>query len=600
MGLYGEQLWSSLLEWKQELEASTVLHDEAVAERLRAVAHQVDATEVVLTFGGHFSSGKSTVINAVLGRLLLPVDDYPETGAMCVLRAGYQDKAEVLTSNGPRTIPCTTEAIREEVALVAATGESNHRASRVKRLEIRLQGGVVPPQVSYRDSPGTNDTGAMNDRAWKAAESSDVLCWVLSSRQPLSEVEVEFLAEHLRDHGSAAVVFVLNVFLADDTVAEWKRALKTTVPFCRNKLRTRGPEMGLGRDHPELVVVAGRAAGGQASGHFGGPALRRLTRSLATPQHWRVLASRLHRAAMELEKLTAEMEDQSRQQEARHDAEQAAWQARERERAQQRRRFERLARDQVNTALVTFSQLASAHEEELVASITPASLVRGDHYGASLTATLQRHAGTSAARLADALSEQAAHHGQRRLAHDAREELRRTLEPPKVTVEVPATPTQGHAGVGATVGGIIGFILGAGPPGAAIGAMIGGAGGAAFQNSGKAQAEDVAGTQANVRAAVRQAVTSVQGRRERALGCIMRHCMQPGTAPSPPSAVPSREERALTSLRRLVGRARELSRLAAAAGEIEERSHDQMGDAHDEQHRTTVAAGSGGAGHPSG
>ena len=57
------------------------IHDIGVSDQIRssllATAAAIAGNPVRVVFGGHFSSGKSTVINALLGRSLLPTSDYP-------------------------------------------------------------------------------------------------------------------------------------------------------------------------------------------------------------------------------------------------------------------------------------------------------------------------------------------------------------------------------------------------------------------------------------------------------------------------------------------------------------------------------------------
>ena len=56
--------------------------------RLRDIGEALGRPHVTLVFGGHFSSGKSTMINTLTGRVLLPASDFPETGVACVIRRG--------------------------------------------------------------------------------------------------------------------------------------------------------------------------------------------------------------------------------------------------------------------------------------------------------------------------------------------------------------------------------------------------------------------------------------------------------------------------------------------------------------------------------
>lgn len=549
-----------LTSWAQELESCIGTDRRGVdgpRGRVREIIRRLQTTEVTVAFGGHFSSGKSTVLNAVLGRPLLPVDDYPETGAICTLRGGQQDAAEVWTASGRRAIPCTTDAIRDQVELVSASGELQDAVGAVERLDLALGGATIPAGARLVDCPGTNDTAAMNRRAWQGAELADVLVWVVSSRQPLSETEVEFLAAHVQAKGPAALAFVLNVFLDNDTPTEWGHALGTVVPYCEHKLRHRAEAMGLG-DGAGLdpVVVAGRAAGRDANGGFGGDALRQTILELALGEHRQVRAARLHRAAGELDDLVDTLTaDQRRAEQA---AERAKAQAREQQR--DRERFERTVRVEVEGRLKDWQRLAGRSEAAIAVLVTPSSLARDGSYGRRLTASLRQDSRNMVDGLAAAVTRHAKQHGQRPLSAAARGELLRILEPPELRVMVPQGTERNAAKVGAVVGGVIGFILGGGPPGAALGAALGGAGGAAIRDEGKDEA--VAGTKANIKAAVAKASSDMMGRRDLAVTHILDSCARRPSSRAQNNGVPSSDREMLQTMRRLSGEAHEFSQLA--------------------------------------
>lgn len=304
------QAWRAAVERVAALAAAT--HAPA-ARQLDAILARFEATPGVVAFGGHFSSGKSTVINALLGRDLLPTSDYPETGAICVLQAGPLDHAELsfrtppgsararnragAQAETPRALPCTREAIERAVSLIDQHGATTVATGAVDRLHLTLAGAPIPEGMRWIDSPGINDTAAMSERASVAARDADILIWVLNSRQLLAETEVAFLEQHIARFGAASVVFLVNAFLGDrereENTADWRAFTADALPRHRDKLRSRAPSMGYQPGaRPELVVVSARAlCSGKTSG-FGGPQLRRLLSELDTPTCPRIRKAR--------------------------------------------------------------------------------------------------------------------------------------------------------------------------------------------------------------------------------------------------------------------------------------------------------------------
>src|SRR4051812_49887513 len=73
---------------------------EALRQRLEQITGVLSRPDVRLVVGGHFSCGKSTMLNMLLGRDLLPTGDLPETGVPCELRSGPFAQAVAYTGGG--------------------------------------------------------------------------------------------------------------------------------------------------------------------------------------------------------------------------------------------------------------------------------------------------------------------------------------------------------------------------------------------------------------------------------------------------------------------------------------------------------------------
>jgi len=276
---------------------------------LRALA-ECDSEEVRLTFGGHFKSGKSSLLNAALGRAVLPTGALPETGAACWLRPGVPEKAiAALADGGCRLLPCVPESLRDAASLLSGSGVRRPEVAEVERLEVTLAGTPMPPGACWIDTPGINDTPAMNARAFAATRTADLLVWVLSGKQFLSEVEAGFIADHVAARGPASVAFVLNVFLDLDTPEAWAAYAQRQTVRLRVKLEECTDAMGFDPDCPSLFVpVSARAAqsvplncdfGDSSFGdsNFGADALRQMLIALSRPDHPCVRRTRARRRA---------------------------------------------------------------------------------------------------------------------------------------------------------------------------------------------------------------------------------------------------------------------------------------------------------------
>jgi|GEM_PF-6657241 len=266
--------------------------DPRVAAQIAEIATRIDADPVTITFGGHFSSGKSSMINAALQRSILPTDDLPETGAICLLRCGERDAAEIHFPNARRELACTTDAIRGQVSVYGDSGERRSDLREVAWLNVTLASVAIPPRARWIDSPGINDTEDMDFRAWQAARYSDVLVWVVSSRQPLAETEVAFINRHVAERGPSSIVFLINAFLREDVPDAWDAFHERQLPFYLKKIEHWALALGLST-MPRVVVASARAVVRQGGSGYGGPELRQLLASLNTPVHPRARCARL-------------------------------------------------------------------------------------------------------------------------------------------------------------------------------------------------------------------------------------------------------------------------------------------------------------------
>jgi len=357
---------------------------EPFAGEIEACLHRLEAPDARLAFGGHFGCGKSTVLNLLIGRKLLPVNDLAETGALCVLRTGESDAAMVV-ANGARTpIPCHESTLRERISLGSRPNGDREQVHGVQRVELTLAAAPIPERVEWLDLPGVNESQAMESRAREAVEEADVLVWVLSSKQFLSLAEQHILAEYISTRGASGVLLVLNVFLETDTIEEWERFEAESLPMILNKLQERAGTLKFTHDpSTRMLIVSGRAAA--TAGEFGGDTFRQSIRAIDSTLHPRVCSARLHPFAGLLEVAASEARERFHRLRMENQwwegQRKTALEATERKRAL----FEKTVPLPVDAFLEHADRRIRASAESVAGAITAASLDRGDEYGRELT-----------------------------------------------------------------------------------------------------------------------------------------------------------------------------------------------------------------------
>src|ERR1700733_5618952 len=287
-----EDLIGTLLNLKSLVTPSAT----ATSVRTGHVLRCLTSPDARVAFGGHFNAGKSTLLNALLNRDILPVDDLPETGIDCWIRSSQEDRAEVVVGEQRTSIAVDCQSIRNWSGLVNKSGDYRPEVSSGSRIFVGLSSSQIPSNAVWIDTMGFNDDAVLDVRLQEITAEIDVLFWVLNSRQPLSEREQAFLADFLASNGPEALIFVMNIVLEQDTEAEFNSRLAKNQRAWRNKI-VEFWNVAVARTPPPLIIhVAARALSTQPAG-FGGPELRAALGQLNERYSSRVGASRFYRTA---------------------------------------------------------------------------------------------------------------------------------------------------------------------------------------------------------------------------------------------------------------------------------------------------------------
>lgn len=91
----------AIFTWKdcRSIRAFQKNHDEQTAERAQQLAKKLDEKEFSIAFCGHFSAGKSTMINKLVGDNLLPSSPIPTSANLVKVKAG-EEYAKVFFKQG--------------------------------------------------------------------------------------------------------------------------------------------------------------------------------------------------------------------------------------------------------------------------------------------------------------------------------------------------------------------------------------------------------------------------------------------------------------------------------------------------------------------
>jgi len=141
---------------------------------------------------GEIKQGKSSLVNALLGREALPVGVTPTTGATVIVRASETPGMWSVAEDDTR------EPLDAASFATRAKGAPRGEAPPTGRLELHVGAEVIPVGLELVDTPGINDIAN-----WRATisrgelPSADVLILVLDATQLLNRTEMAFLRDAL-------------------------------------------------------------------------------------------------------------------------------------------------------------------------------------------------------------------------------------------------------------------------------------------------------------------------------------------------------------------------------------------------------------------
>ncbi|MFZ0859834.1 MAG: dynamin family protein [Candidatus Sulfotelmatobacter sp.] len=250
---HGESALLQLAELAEEFDA------EQVAADASSLAERVSEGRFYVACIGQFKRGKSSVLNALVGRSVLPTGVVPVTTVPTIVRYGGHAAARVRFEAGGWTdIPVRTvdEYVSEE--------KNPENAKHVAALEIFVPSPLLATGMCFVDTPGLGSVFTGNTEATQAfIPHIDAALVVIGADPPLAGEElvlVEAVSRHIHD-------LIIAVNKADRTTDAERAA---AVTFARRQLEKRlqhpvGPlfevsaaeqleHRGMGRDWKKLVA----------------------------------------------------------------------------------------------------------------------------------------------------------------------------------------------------------------------------------------------------------------------------------------------------------------------------------------------------------
>jgi Dynamin family. len=197
------------LKQAQEFARKMELHE--VVEHVDTLLLQHEHRNFNVAVVGEFKRGKSTLINALLRRQVLPANVLPCSATLNRITYGIHPLVEIHyreRDGQPGSVEqITIEQLAEYVTKL--TPESERRAADIEEAIVQYPLELCKNGVDIIDTPGLNDEDNMTAITSSVLQRTDAAIFVILATSPFSETEKEFLNNMLTED-LAQVLFVVN------------------------------------------------------------------------------------------------------------------------------------------------------------------------------------------------------------------------------------------------------------------------------------------------------------------------------------------------------------------------------------------------------
>ena len=160
---------------------------------------------------GEFKRGKSTIINALLGKELAPSNVSPETYTINEISYSPVPSVEAVLENGDRRVLTFKDITRDRLKI-----KMRLYPSKISYLDIKDSAPILK-ELRIVDTPGLSDLEDLDRQVTEYLVNADAIMYATSSLLPFSETEQVFLATHVQPQRFGMLYILVNMLDALNT-----------------------------------------------------------------------------------------------------------------------------------------------------------------------------------------------------------------------------------------------------------------------------------------------------------------------------------------------------------------------------------------------
>jgi GTPase Era involved in 16S rRNA processing len=177
--------------------------DETNAKKAKQLLEKTASGQFAIAFCGHFSAGKSSMINALLGEPLLPSSPIPTSANLVKVKSG-QEYVRVFYKHEPPVEyepPYNLELIRSQ----CKDGDA------IELIEVSRQTTRIPNGIVMMDTPGIDSTDEAHRLATESAlHLADVVFYMMDYNHVQAELNFQFTKE-LTNYGKTLYLIINQI-----------------------------------------------------------------------------------------------------------------------------------------------------------------------------------------------------------------------------------------------------------------------------------------------------------------------------------------------------------------------------------------------------
>lgn len=186
-----------------------VQENAAACQKLEELTQDIQNDFFVVVVLGEFKRGKSTFINALIGKDLLPTDVLPETATINALIYNEKPELQIIMQDGSIE---KGEVERSFLERFSAKNQSDE-CSKIKYIKIGYPFKLLDANVVIVDTPGVSDLNEQRcDVTYNFIPKANAVLFLLDANSPLKKSERDFIEDKLLAQGIDNIIFLVNKY----------------------------------------------------------------------------------------------------------------------------------------------------------------------------------------------------------------------------------------------------------------------------------------------------------------------------------------------------------------------------------------------------